>query len=157
MRHRRVLLSLLAVVTLATGGCTAASDASPKSSGTTSMTTAVPATGRPLFINMTTDDSHRANMALSFGQKQQALGHPLTVFLNDKGVFVGSTDNAAKYEMHQKMISAIIAAGGTVLACPMCTEHYGVNPATYVKGVKMGNPELTGGKLFEDGSISLTW
>ncbi len=157
MRHRRVLLSLLAVLALVTGGCSAGSDASTKAAGTSSVATTAPAAGRPLFINMTTNDSHRANMALSFGQKQQALGHPLTVFLNDRGVFVGSTDNAAKYEMHQKMISAIIAAGGTVLACPMCTEHYGVKPDTYVKGVKMGNPELTGGKLFENGSVTLTW
>ncbi len=35
----------------------------------------------PLFVNMTTDDAHRANMAITFGKAQMERGHPLTIFL----------------------------------------------------------------------------
>ena len=51
----------------------------------------------PLFINLTTDDGHRANMALTFGAKQMERGHPLTVFLNDKGVYLGSEAKAETF------------------------------------------------------------
>ena len=50
--------------------------------------TAVPAIAGatdPLFVNMTTDDPHRASMALTFALNQQRLGHPVTIFFNDKG------------------------------------------------------------------------
>ncbi len=44
----------------------------------------------PLFINLISDDPHRADMAISFGKNQLERSHPLTIFLNDKGVFNGS-------------------------------------------------------------------
>lgn len=43
----------------------------------------------PLFVNLTTDDSHRANMAITFGKNQLERGHRLTIFLNDEGVLIG--------------------------------------------------------------------
>lgn len=149
--RRLVGMLLIAVLAVFAAGCGSADTESDSDVASTES-----AGERPLFINVTTDDSHRARMALSFGKNQQALGHPLTVFLNDVGVMVGSVENG-EYEPHQKMISDIIADGGTVLACPMFSEHYGVDPDSYVGGIQMGNPELTGGKLFEEGSISLTW
>jgi predicted peroxiredoxin len=112
---------------------------------------------RPLFVNMTTDDSHRANMALTFATNQLKLGHPVTVFLNDKGVFVGSTTNAATYAAHQTLIAQLIKDGATVYACPMCTMYYKVDASTYVKGIELSNPEKTGAKLFRDGTTTLTW
>ncbi len=54
----------------------------------------------PLFINMTTDDPDRANMAITFGANQMARGHPLTIFLNDRGVFVGSRVYAGRFGEH---------------------------------------------------------
>lgn len=80
----------------------------------------------PLFINLTSDDSHRANMAITFGGNQHEQGHPLTVFLNDKGVLIGSKANAGKFSMHQKKLSELMSKGATVLICPMCMKHYGV-------------------------------
>lgn len=111
----------------------------------------------PLFINLTTDDSHRANMGIGFGVKQLERGHPLTIFLNDKGVLVGSKANAAKYAEHQKMLTEAMAKGATVLICPMCSKHYGVDTKDVLPGIKVGSPELTGGALFKDNAKSLTW
>ncbi len=111
----------------------------------------------PLFINMTAEEGHRVNMALTFGAKQHAMGHPLTLFLNDKGVMVGSKAHARQYPEQQKQIAEIIAKGGTVIICPMCMKHYGVKEEDLLPGVLIGKPELTGGALFKDNTKTLTW
>ena len=111
----------------------------------------------PLFVNMTTDDAHRANMAISFGKAQMERGHPLTVFLNDKGVFVGAKAHAAKYGEHQKALAELIGKGATVIACPMCMKHYGIETADLLPGIQVGKPELTGGALFKDDTKTMSW
>lgn len=111
----------------------------------------------PLFVNMTTDDPHRASMAIVFGKNQLERGHPLTVFLNDKGVFVGSKANAAKFPEQQKLLAEVLGKSGVVLVCPMCMKHYGVKESDLLPGLKVGNPELTGGVLFKDNTRTLSW
>lgn len=111
----------------------------------------------PLFVNMTADESHRALMALQFSRNQQERGHPVTVFLNDRGVFVGSKTKAAKYKEQQQILEDIVRKGGSVLMCPMCMKHYGIGEADLLSGVKVGNPELTGSALFQDNAKTLTW
>ncbi len=111
----------------------------------------------PLFVNLTTDDSHRANMGITFGGNQHDRGHPLTIFLNDRGVLIGSTANAEKFGAHQKALAELMKKGAVVLICPMCMKHYGVKEADLLPGVKVGSPEVTGGALFKDNAKSLTW
>ena len=111
----------------------------------------------PLFINLISDDSHRADMAISFGKNQLERNHPLTIFLNDKGVFIGSKENAAKYADHQKKLGELMSKGATVLICPMCMKHYGIKESDLLPGVKVGNPDLTGSFLFKDDTQTLTW
>ncbi len=111
----------------------------------------------PLFINMTSDDGHRVTMALAFGTKQHARGHALSVFLNDKGVLVGSKAHAKKFADQQNDLLAAIDKGATVLICPMCMKKYGVKEADLLPGIKVGSPELTGAALFKDNSKTLTW
>lgn len=110
-----------------------------------------------LFINLTTDDPHRATMAIGFGGNQFGRGHPLTIFLNDKGVLVGARSNASRYAEHQKSLAELMSKGATVLICPMCMKHYGVAQGDLLPGIKVGSPEVTGGALFKDGSRTLTW
>ena len=111
----------------------------------------------PLFVNLTTDNSHRANMAISFGENQLERGHPLTIFLNDKGVFMASKSRAAKFGGQQKMLSEILGKGAVLLVCPMCMKHYSVKESDLLPGLKVGNPELTGSALFKDNTKTLTW
>lgn len=111
----------------------------------------------PLFVNLTSDDSHRANMAITFGANQHERGHPLTIFLNDKGVLIGSKANSTKFADHQKALSDLMSKGVTVLICPMCMKHYGVKESDLLPGLKVGKPELTGGALFKDNTKTLTW
>ena len=111
----------------------------------------------PLFVNLTSDDAHRANMAITFGAKQNERGHPLTIFLNDKAVVIGAKSHAGTYAEHQKALAELVQKGATVIICPMCMKHYGVKEADLLPGIKVGNPDLTGGALFKDNSKTLTW
>jgi sulfur relay (sulfurtransferase) complex TusBCD TusD component (DsrE family) len=111
----------------------------------------------PLFINLTTDEPHRANMAIAFGKNQFERGHALTIFLNDRGVFVGSKAQAGKFASHQKALGELAGKGATVLVCPTCMKHYGVGEGDLISGVRVGNPELTEKALFEGNTKSLTW
>jgi sulfur relay (sulfurtransferase) complex TusBCD TusD component (DsrE family) len=111
----------------------------------------------PLFINMTTDGTHRAMMALVFGQNQQERGHPLILFLNDRGVLVGSKNQTAKFGEHQRLLTTLMSKGATVIACPMCMKEYGVKDADLLPAIKLGSPELVGGALFKDNTKTLTW
>lgn len=111
----------------------------------------------PLFVNATTDDPHRAKMALMFASKQLERKHPVTVFLNDKAVLIGSKAANDKFGEHQKLIGDMIKAGANVLICPMCMQHFGVKETELIDGVKIGNPELTGSLLFKDNTKTLSW
>lgn len=111
----------------------------------------------PLFINLTTDDAHRAKMGIMFGQKQAERGHPLTVFLNDKAVLIGAKAHAEKFQEHQKMLGELISKGAVVIICPMCMKHYGVAETDLLLGLQIGNPEVTGNALFKDHTRTLSW
>lgn len=115
------------------------------------------AEGDPLFINLTTDDPHRANMGITFGGNQLERGHPLTIFLNDRGVLVGTKAGANRFASHHKALAAMIDKGATVLICPMCMKHYGVNPGEVLPGIKVGNPDLMEAALFRPNGKTLTW
>lgn len=111
----------------------------------------------PLFINLTTDEPHRASMGLTFGQHQHENGHPLTIFLNDKGVLLGAKAHADKYAAQQKMLEALTKQGAVVLVCPMCMKHYGVAEADLLPGLQPSNRKLSGDALFSGNTRSLTW
>jgi intracellular sulfur oxidation DsrE/DsrF family protein len=55
------------------------------------------------------------------------------------------------------MLTAFVKDGATVIVCPMCMKHYGIKEADLIDGMKIGNPELTGGALFQDGTKTLSW
>lgn len=111
----------------------------------------------PLFINLTTDDAHRANMALNFGANQLKRGHPVTVFLNDRGVFLGAKGKSSSFPDQQKELTDLMGQGAVVIACPYCMKHYEVAETDLLSGIKVGNPDLTGGALFKDDTQTLTW
>ena len=97
-------------------------------------------------------------MALVFASRQQQLGRPITLFLNDRGVLLSSTKNADKFKEHQEVLTGLIDKGATVLVCPMCMEHFGVDKTDLAPGLKLSNPEVVGDALFgDDDTKSLTW
>ena len=111
----------------------------------------------PLFINLTSDDGHRSLMAISFGQNQLQRGHPLTVYLNDKAVRIASKKEGGAFAEQQALLQQIVAKGGTVLVCPMCSQKYGVSASDFLDGLKLTNPDTTGAALFADNTRTLSW
>jgi sulfur relay (sulfurtransferase) complex TusBCD TusD component (DsrE family) len=96
-------------------------------------------------------------MGITFSKAQFGLGHPLTIFLNDRSVFIASTVNAPRFAEHQKTLADLMSKGVTVIVCPMCMDHYGIQQANMVEGLQVGKPELTGPALFNDNTKALTW
>lgn len=139
MKHFRTFFSVLALFI----GITAA----PVRAGDTD----------PLFINLASDEPHRANMAMTFGLHQHENGHPLTIFLNDKAVLIGARSQADKFAAQQKMLDELMKKGAVVLVCPTCMKHYGVAEADLLPGLQVSNRKLSGDALFRDNTRSMTW
>jgi predicted peroxiredoxin len=111
----------------------------------------------PLFVSLTSDEPHRATMALNLGGHMADAGHPLSVFLSDKGVFLGVKSGAEKYPAQQKMLSDIIAKGGLVIMCAPCLRHYGFTETDLLPGIKLGGAKVTGEALFKPNTKTLSW
>lgn len=110
-----------------------------------------------LFVNLTTDEGHRVDMATKFSAAMQERGHPVTIWLNDKGVLIASKQHASEFAEQQKALAALMAKGATVIVCPFCMKHYGVADSDLIDGAKIGNPELTSSLLFKDDTQTLSW
>ena len=121
------------------------------------MTPVVAGNTDPLFVNLTSAETHRVEMALAFGKAQLERGHPLTIFLNDKGVMVAAKTQTATYAEPQKTLAELMKAGAVVIACPLCLKHYNIQETDLLPGIKVGQPDLTGDQLFKDNTKTLTW
>lgn len=87
-----------------------------------------------LFVNLTSDDVNRAAMAIMFATmtKKQS-GIDVTIFLNVEGVRLADNQRPAAIwvggmegpKTVHEILSAFMAAGGTVIACPMCMKNVG--------------------------------
>ncbi|BDT79313.1 DsrE family protein [Polynucleobacter yangtzensis] len=111
----------------------------------------------PLFINLSTDEMHRASMAINFGKHHSANGHPLTIFLNDKAVMMGVKVGSTKFADQQQALTEVIASGALVIMCPMCLKQAGYTEADLIAGVRLGSPKVTGDALFKDGTKTMSW
>jgi len=111
----------------------------------------------PLFINLTADDAHRVDMALTFGGRQLNRGHALTIFMNDRAVLAASKANADKFAGQQKQLAELIASGASILVCQMCMKHFDVSEDNLLPGLKISNPEMIEAALFKDDTKTLSW
>lgn len=111
----------------------------------------------PLFINLSTDNAQRVDHALHFGNVQFSKGHPLTVFLNGKGVLIATKKHATTYAGQQKLLSEMMDKGATVIVCQYCMKQFGIKEPDLLPGFKVGNPELTGDSLFKDDTKTISW
>jgi sulfur relay (sulfurtransferase) complex TusBCD TusD component (DsrE family) len=111
----------------------------------------------PLFINLSTDEMHRASMAINFGKHHSVNGHQLTIFLNDKAVMMGVKVGSTKFADQQQALTEVIASGALVIMCPMCLKQAGYTEADLIAGVRLGSPKVTGDALFKDGTKTMSW
>ena len=118
----------------------------------------------PLFVNLTTDEAFRTTMAMRFAKALMERGHPLTIFLNDRGIYLASKAHGlaskahgAKYVDQQKLLSELLEKGTVVIACPQCLKQFDISESDLLPGIQVGSPSLTGGALFKDGTQTLSW
>jgi len=111
----------------------------------------------PLFVNMTTDDAYRSTLAITVASRMFERGHPLTIFFNDRGILVTSKLNAEQFAQQHSMLTELAKSGVTLLACPNCMKHYGIEETDLLDGIKVGNAVITGDALFKDGTKTLSW
>ncbi len=104
--------------------------------------------GEPgLLVNLTTDDTWSANMALNLAMNAREKGlEPVVVFLNVRGVYLADSGRMpakagnSDMNIHEKM-QALIAAGGQIIACPGCSKEAGLTQEDYIEGVVMADKE----------------
>jgi sulfur relay (sulfurtransferase) complex TusBCD TusD component (DsrE family) len=111
----------------------------------------------PLFTNLSSDDSHRSAMALRFSKAMMERGHPLTVFLNDKGVMIASKTKSGEFADQQKELSALMGKGAVVIVCQSCLQHFGLKDTELLDGVKLGTPDMTSEALFKEHTRTMAW
>ena len=111
----------------------------------------------PLFINLTTDEPRRALAGLTFGLHQHENGHPLTLFLNDRGVLLGSKAHAGQFTEPQRLLVELMQRGAVVLIAPLSLKHYGVREDDLLPGVQISHRKLSGEALFRDTTRALSW
>ena len=101
-----------------------------------------------LFINLTSNETNRAAMAIFFAQKTLSdRSVPVTIFLNVEGVFLAHKDKPqnlyADGKTPREMLEEFIQKGGKVLACPMCMKNVGhMTAEDLIEGVSEADPQL---------------
>lgn len=111
----------------------------------------------PLFIGLSSDSSQRVGHVLHFSGLQMSRGHPLTIWLNESGIFLASKKYSEKHAVHQNALAELMSKGATVLVCQYCMKQLEVNESDLLPGFTPGNPDLVGGALFKDNTKTLSW
>jgi len=120
-----------------------------------------------LFVNLTTDDTWAATKAIMFAhEKVLKRGYkPVAIWLNVRGIYLADKKRAShvhglmkeKGTSIQDMLTAFIKDGGIVIACGACSKAAGLTKSDFIEDVKMGNPDLVLGLLFDPSVKTLAW
>jgi predicted peroxiredoxin len=111
----------------------------------------------PLFVNLTTDDNHKANMAIAFSMEQLKHGHPVTIYINSQAIQIVNKANAKRYAIQQQKLTELARKGGTVLACPVCEKLLKFQESDLIPGVRLSTADLVSEALFRDNTKTLSW
>ncbi len=100
-----------------------------------------------LLLNLTTDDTWTATMALGYAGMVLEAGYPVVVFLNVRGVRVADKNfppdrRGPGDQTPKELLEDLIANGATVYVCPMCSNNAGLTQADWIDGSKPGGPEV---------------
>ena len=111
-----------------------------------------------LFINLTTDDTQASNKAIMFAHKKVLKSgyKPVAIWLNVKAIFLADKSQTTHASVQDKL-HAFIKDGGLVIMCTACSKAAGLTSADFIDGVKMGNPDLVLGLLFDPAVKTLSF
>ena len=106
---------------------------------------------------------NRAAMAINFSTRIRTQKQiPVTIFLNVDGVrlvnrHIPSSTHVSGKTL-QEMLVVFMAAGGKVLACPMCMKNVGgMKKADLLEGVVVGGSDVTWPALFAEDTTVLSY
>jgi len=96
-----------------------------------------------LFVNLTSDDAWRAEMAVHYAEQAQQLGYRVVLFLNVRGVYLARKNPPASLRSVQAKLLQMIREGATVYVCPMCSRRAGMRvPDDWMDGAQAGSAEV---------------
>jgi len=108
---------------------------------------AVSAEQHSVWVNLTSDDTKRAAMAVSLAHSvMQRKEIPVTIFLNVDGVRLADRNiPQTRYpngKSVQEMLGSFMKDGGKVLVCTMCMKNVGgMDELDLIDGVEQGGPQ----------------
>ena len=130
---------------------------------TLSQTTEKATESKALFINLTSDDTWTASMAISIAHNALRMGHqPVTIFLNVRGVYLAdkrrspATEGNGDLTIHQRL-QKFIEDGGTVIACPNCSRKAGLTQEDLIEGVVLGQEGGILPLLFAPNTVTISY
>lgn len=109
---------------------------------------------------------HRAKAILFAHEKVLKRGQkPVAIWLNVRGIYLADKKCASHVhglmrengQSTQDMLKAFMNDGGVVIACGACSKAAGLTQVDFIEGVKMGNPDLIMGLLFDPSVKTLSW
>jgi predicted peroxiredoxin len=120
--------------------------------------------GGMLWINLTSDEPHRARMALQMAEYAVSEKRPVLIFLNVEGVKLLYSPQEAKSfidpqltETPQMVLKRLIQQGVHVWVCPHCLAHAGLDPNKRLPNTPMAIPSELLRTLFESGTQTLSY
>ena len=121
------------------------------------------ASGKKLFVNITTDDTNKSAMAVSMATLVLTTKKiPVTILLNVDAVrLADKTIPQNKYasgETVTEMLAGFMKAGGKVIVCPMCMKNVGgMDKNDLIPNVIMGGPDVTFPVLLADDTTVISY
>ncbi|MCS7265624.1 MAG: DsrE family protein [Armatimonadetes bacterium] len=95
-----------------------------------------------LFLNLTSDEPWRAEMAINYATQARKLGYDVVVFLNVRGVFLARKEPLTDLVKAQEQLKTLMALGSKVYVCPSCSKRAGIKPrADWIDGAIEGSHE----------------
>ncbi|MDX2503476.1 MAG: DsrE family protein [Gammaproteobacteria bacterium] len=121
------------------------------------------ASGKKLFVNLTSDDTNRAAMAVGFATKVlQKEKIPVTILLNVDAVRLADKNIPQNKYANDKTVTEMLAgfmkAGGKVIMCPMCMKNVGgMEKSDLIPGLIMGGPDVTFPAMLAEGTTVISY
>ena len=111
--------------------------------------TAQEASSKKVVVHLShfTDSLHYPFMALKVADAMQQRGAQVTLFLDIEGArLANKRENLqVRWGAHDTTLGDLydrfVKAGGHVLVCPHCAEHFGIDEGTLREGAKLGTDD----------------